>query len=91
MVAGQNVSLGRIHAGHTVTVLVSDTTPAVELPDGDTKIIRRTTTNRCVASKASGRGPLPRFPRPCVAHQLADMCRGSTGGSQRLGYLCSVG
>jgi hypothetical protein len=33
--------------------------------------------SRCVASKASGRGPLPPFPRPCVAHQLAEIRRTS--------------
>ena len=44
MVAGQKVALGRIHQHQTVTVLVSDTTLAIELPDGDTKIVRRTTT-----------------------------------------------
>jgi hypothetical protein len=40
-------------------------------------------TSRCVASKASGRGTLPQFPRPCVAHQLSEMRRGSVVGSQR--------
>ncbi len=44
MVAGQKVALGRVHAGQTVTVLVSDTTLAIELDDGDTRVIRRTTT-----------------------------------------------
>ena len=38
---------------------------------------------QCVASKASGCGPLPTFPRPCVARQLADMRRTSVVGSQR--------
>ena len=52
----------------TVTVLVSDTTLTVEFKDGETRAINRTTTSRCVASRASGRGPLPAFPRPCVAH-----------------------
>ena len=44
MVAGQKIALGRTHAGQTVTVLVSDTTLAIELDDGDTRVIRRTTT-----------------------------------------------
>ena len=44
MVVGQKIALGRIHAGQTVTVLVSDTTLTVELDDGDTRVIRRTTT-----------------------------------------------
>jgi transposase InsO family protein len=44
MVAGQNIALGRAHAGQTVTVLVSGTTLAIEFTDGDTRVIRRTTT-----------------------------------------------
>jgi hypothetical protein len=44
LVAGQKVALGRIHQHQTVTVLVSETTLAIELADGDTKIISRTTT-----------------------------------------------
>jgi transposase InsO family protein len=44
MVAGQKAALGRACAGQTVTVLVSDTTLAIEFGDGDTRVIRRTTT-----------------------------------------------
>jgi transposase InsO family protein len=44
MVAGQTAALGRAHAGQTVTVLVADTTLAIQLGDGDTRVIRRTTT-----------------------------------------------
>jgi hypothetical protein len=44
MVAGQNAALGRSHAGQTVTVMVSATTLAIEFTDGDTQVIRRTTT-----------------------------------------------
>jgi hypothetical protein len=44
MVAGQKAALGRAHAGQTVTVFVSDTTLAIEFTDGDTRVIRRTTT-----------------------------------------------
>lgn len=44
LVAGQTTALGRAHAGRTVTVLVSDTILAIEFPDGDTRAIRRTTT-----------------------------------------------
>lgn len=43
MVAGQNVALGRVHRGQTVTVSVADTTLAVELEDGEVRVIRRTT------------------------------------------------
>ena len=44
MVVGQKIALGRIHKHQTVSVLVSDTTLTVELDDGDTRVIRRTTT-----------------------------------------------
>jgi hypothetical protein len=44
MVAGQKAALGRCHADQTVTVMVSGTTLAIEFPDGDTRVIRRTTT-----------------------------------------------
>jgi transposase InsO family protein len=44
MVAGQKIALGRVHAGQTVTVLVSDLTLAVELGDGETRTVPRTTT-----------------------------------------------
>jgi transposase InsO family protein len=42
-VAGQQVALGRIHHHQTVTVLVSDTTLAIQLPDADDLVVRRTT------------------------------------------------
>ena len=38
--------------------------------------------SRCVASKASGRGPPPQSPRPCVAHQVAEPRRTSVVRSQ---------
>ena len=44
MVVGQKIALGRTHKHQTVTVLVSETTLTVELADGDTRVIRRTTT-----------------------------------------------
>jgi len=40
---GWKPALGRTHAGQTVTVLVSDTTLTIELGDGETRVIRRTT------------------------------------------------
>ena len=45
MVAGQKIALGRVHAGQTVTVLASDTTLAIEFPDGETRTVPRTTTH----------------------------------------------
>jgi len=44
MVCGQKVALGRVHQHQTVTIHVSDTTLAIELDDGETRVIRRTTT-----------------------------------------------
>jgi hypothetical protein len=44
MVAGQRVALGHTHQHQTVTVRVSETTLAIEFDDGDTRIVRRTTT-----------------------------------------------
>jgi transposase InsO family protein len=43
VVAGQKVALGRIHRGQMVTAHVSETTLRVEFPDGDTRVIARTT------------------------------------------------
>jgi transposase InsO family protein len=43
MVARQKVALGRGHAHQTVSVAVSETTLAIELPDGETRVVRRTT------------------------------------------------
>jgi len=42
VVAGQKVPLGRINAGTTVTVHASQTTLAIDLPDRDNAIVRRT-------------------------------------------------
>jgi hypothetical protein len=44
MVCGQKIALGRLHRWQTVTIAVSETTLAVELPDQDPKVFRRTTT-----------------------------------------------
>lgn len=48
-VAGQKVALGRQFKHRTVTVHVSETTLAIELPDDETRIVRRT-TERAVRS-----------------------------------------
>ncbi|WP_338752430.1 IS481 family transposase [Janibacter alittae] len=42
MVAGQKVAVGRQYVQATVTIHVSETTLAIMLPDGDTKVVRRT-------------------------------------------------
>ncbi len=44
MVAGQKVALGRVHRHQTVTVMVSETTLAIEFGDGDVRVVRRTTS-----------------------------------------------
>jgi hypothetical protein len=45
MVCGQKVALGRLHRWQTVTIAVSENTLAIELPDQEPKIIRRTTNS----------------------------------------------
>ncbi|WP_088288764.1 IS481 family transposase [Kineosporia sp. A_224] len=45
MVVGQKVALGRVHAGKTVTIAISENTLAIELNDGEVHIVRRTTTD----------------------------------------------
>jgi hypothetical protein len=52
MVVGQKVALGRMHKHQTVTVLVSETTLAVELGDGAVRVIRRTTDQPVRSIKA---------------------------------------
>jgi len=44
MVVGQKIALGRAHKHQTVTIWVSETTLAIELDDGETRVVRRTTT-----------------------------------------------
>ncbi len=43
MVAGQKAAFGRVHAGQTVTVLVSDTSLTIQLGDAEPRGIPRTT------------------------------------------------
>ena len=58
MVAGQKVALGRVYAGQTVTVLVSNAALTVELGDAETGVITRTTTQPVRSIK----GQRPRTP-----------------------------
>jgi hypothetical protein len=44
MVAGQKIALGRIHARQIVTVHVAADTVTIDLSGGDTRTVRRTTT-----------------------------------------------
>jgi hypothetical protein len=57
-VCRQHIALGRIHAGRTVSVHVSEQTLAIELDD-ETRTIRRTTRRPVVVVKAN-RPPRPR-------------------------------
>jgi hypothetical protein len=43
MVAGHKVAIGRQFQHQTVIVHVSEATLAIELPDGDTRVVRRAT------------------------------------------------
>jgi hypothetical protein len=43
VVCGQKVALGRVHAGKTLTVAVSETTLAIEFDGAETRVVRRTT------------------------------------------------
>ena len=45
VVCGQKIALGRVHAGQTLAIAVSDTTLAIELDDQETRVVRRTTTS----------------------------------------------
>ena len=51
-VCGQRVGLGRVYARRTLTILVSDTTLAIELGDGDSHVVRRTTIVPAITIKA---------------------------------------
>ena len=70
-VCGQRVGVGRAYARRTLTVVVSDTTLAIELDDGDSHVVRRTTTIPATTIKARSPGRSPQKPRPTVADQLA--------------------
>jgi hypothetical protein len=51
MVCGQKIALGRLHRWQTIAV--SETILAIELPDQEPKIIRRTTTTAVRNIKAA--------------------------------------
>ena len=63
MVAGQKVALGREHKHRTVTVHVSETTLAIDLPGADEPTVRRTTTQPVRSIK----GQRPRSAEPSVS------------------------
>ena len=70
VVCGQKVALGRIHQHQTVVVHVSDTTLAIELDDGETRVVRRTTTLPVRNIKADRPRPDTQLSRPDVKDQL---------------------
>jgi hypothetical protein len=70
-VRGQRVGLGRANARPTLTILVFDTTLALELGDGDSHVVRRTTTIPAITIKARSPRTVTQFPRPSVADHLA--------------------
>jgi hypothetical protein len=53
MVAGQTITLGRIHAGQVVTVHVAADTITIDLDDQDSRTVRRTTTQPVRIIKAA--------------------------------------
>ena len=68
MVAGQKVALGRVHQHQTVTVLVSETTLAIELDDQEVRVVRRTTTQPVRSIK----GQRPRMAMAGSASEKSD-------------------
>ena len=52
MVVGQKIALGRIHAGQVVTVHVAADTLTIDLADGDSRTVRRTTSQAVHSIKA---------------------------------------
>jgi transposase InsO family protein len=58
MLCGQKVALGRIYRHQTLTVHVSETTFAVELDDGEIRVVRRTTTTPIRNIKANRPRPV---------------------------------
>ena len=83
MVAGQKVAIGRSSSTPPSPCSLRDD-PGRRASRRETRVLHAPPTMPCVASKDRGHGPLtPQFPRPDVAHQVADRCRTSTVGSQR--------
>ena len=52
-ICSQKVALGRIHRYQTVAIWVSETTLAIELDDGETRVVRRTTTTPVINIKST--------------------------------------
>jgi hypothetical protein len=85
MICGQKIALGRVHAHRTVTVHVSETTLAIELADGDTRVARRTTTQPVRNIKNPGRHGMSQCPRPMSQIMWHESVADQTGTRQRKG------
>ncbi|MGH3357796.1 MAG: hypothetical protein ACRDO7_03265, partial [Nocardioidaceae bacterium] len=69
MVVGQKVALGRQFKHQQITVHVAETTLAIELPDGDTTVVRRT-TDHAVRNIRSQRLPADQNPTEPAAGSI---------------------
>jgi hypothetical protein len=87
-VCNQKVALGRIHRYQTVPIWVSDTTLAIELDDGETRVVRRTTTTPVINIKSTRPSRALSFLRPGVNHHLAHR-RQASSGIRRLAQFCA--
>jgi hypothetical protein len=58
MLCGQKVALGRTYRHQTLTIHVTETTFAVDLDDGETRVVRRTTTTPIRNIKANRPRPV---------------------------------
>ena len=67
--------------GEHRTTQVSETTLAIELDDGETRVVRRTTPLAVRSIKADRPRTVPSVSSPGVAHQVAEDCRASPYGS----------
>ena len=76
-VAGQKIALGRLHQHRTLTVVVSDTTLAIELGDGEVKVVRRT-NNQPVRSN---KGQRPRIATSVSQTTRVQPTQDDSGGS----------
>lgn len=87
VVCGPKITPGRIHAGQTLTVQVSDTILAIELDGAERHVVRRTTTRPVRNIKADRCGRSLRFPGVSVNHHLARIRPASPGTR----HMSSVG
>ena len=88
MLCGQKVALGRIYRHQTLTVHVSETTFAVELDDGEIRVVRRPRPPRSVTSKPTGHDRFcPKLSRPHVKYHPIQNRQASPDSRQGLSAL----